>query len=278
LQQVRMDTYLAYRGFRQEQRQEKAGKPLSKSSLHDLAVTLKSFFKWCVDTEKLSTNPLAKVKIGKPSRQEGFCPTLPQVEAMLRLAEPPLRARLAVLAMTGMRAGELQRLRPEDVDMKGNWIHIRSRPDAPTKTGQSRKVPIHPLLRPILEQQLHESAGKPWLFCAEVTRQYPKGDHCIDVEHLNTAVQRVARRADIQTGRADRGMVTHSLRHFLKTHAMYAGVPEPIRDAWLGHKSDDRPGNRYLHVRDDESQRYMKTLVFTLTDLVSESDSNPNER
>lgn len=61
------------------------------------------------------------------------------------------RAMVAVLAFTGMRSGELQRLRREDVDLAGGWIHIRSRPGYETKNRRSRKVPIAKRLRPTLE-------------------------------------------------------------------------------------------------------------------------------
>jgi integrase len=43
--------------------------------------------------------------------------------------------RYALVAFTGMRSGELQRLRLEDIDLTGNWIHIVSREGVETETG-----------------------------------------------------------------------------------------------------------------------------------------------
>lgn len=72
-----------------------------------------------------------------------------------------------------MRSGELQTLRKENVDLGQNWIHVVSRDDVErTKTGESRKIPIHPAL---LEKR--SAAPAPWYFTAEPSNKYPTGDH-----------------------------------------------------------------------------------------------------
>lgn len=42
----------------------------------------------------------------------------------------------------GLRAGEILALRLEDVDLEANLLWIRSRPGSPTKSGQSRAIPL----------------------------------------------------------------------------------------------------------------------------------------
>lgn len=117
---------------------------LSIKSMHNEAVMLKSLLKWAKQRRYIRENPLAEAKFERPKLEPRGGPTQAQVEKALKKAREPRRAQYAVLAFTGMRSGELQRLRIEDIDLRGNWIHIVSREGAETKTGYSRKVPIHP--------------------------------------------------------------------------------------------------------------------------------------
>jgi|HubBroStandDraft_6_1064221.scaffolds.fasta_scaffold219276_3 integrase len=80
-----------------------------------------------------------------------------------------------------MRVGEVQNLRHEDVDLQHGWFHIKSRPGAETKPRQSRKVPIHPVLRALLGE-LRRRSG-PFFFAAESSERYPAGGHQISPKH-----------------------------------------------------------------------------------------------
>jgi integrase len=86
---------------------------------------------------------------------------LEDVRAIPSVASPRLQRILATLAFAGLRIGELRQLRVDDVDFTEGWIRVESREGAETKTHRSRKIPIHPVLREILEEQ--RSSG-PWFF------------------------------------------------------------------------------------------------------------------
>jgi integrase len=66
----------------------------------------------------------------------------------------------------------------------------------------------------------------------------------------------------LNVGRAQQGLVTHSLRHFFKTHCINSRVPSQYTDAWLGHQGDRSAGGRYFHLMDELSQRMMKDMSF----------------
>lgn len=174
-------------------------------------------------------------------------------------ADEPLRSHLAVLAFTGMRSGELQRLRPGDVDLAGGWVHIRSRAGAETKTRESRKVPIHPRLRAVLA--ILPPSPRPWLFCASPSRKYPEGGHHISTKRLNEQFVRLVGRLGLPVGRDD-GFVIHSLRHFFETHCVNAGIPQRVIDTWLGHRSDKSMAAVYYRLRDEDSQASMSRVPF----------------
>jgi integrase len=240
-----------YRAERIESRHQK--------TIYCEGVIIKQLFKWARSRKLLTENPLAEIKLNKPPSEPKLGPSLDQVNRIIATTEEPLRSQLTVLAFTGMRAGELQRLRPEDIDLVGGWIHIRSRPGAETKTRESRRVPIHTRLRVVLESL--PVYRRPWLFTAGASKKFPAGDHHINVKRLNEQFTRLVDRLGMPAGRDD-GFVIHSLRHFFETHCVNAGIPQRVIDTWLGHRSDKSMAAVYYRLRDDESQSFMIKVPF----------------
>jgi integrase len=158
-----------------------------------------------------------------------------------------------------MRAGELQRLRSNDIDFDANWIYVRSRPGAETKTRESRQIPIHQRLRFILAS-LPRTKG-PWVFNSEPSKKYPAGDHMVNVKRLNEQFQRVVKGLGLLTGR-EAGFTLHSLRHFFETFAVNAAIPQRVVDTWLGHRSDKSMAAIYYKLSNEESQRFMVKVPF----------------
>ena len=222
-------------------------------------VIVKQLFKWARSRKLIADNPLADIKLNKPPLEPKAGPSLAQVDRALSAAEEPLRGRLAVLAFTGMRAGELQRLRPEDVDLAGGWVHIRSRPGAETKTRTSRKVPIHPRLRRVLEAL--PTGDRAWLFTAGPSAKYPAGGHHLNAKRLNEQFSRLLTRLDMPAGR-ETGFVIHSLRHFFETFTVNEGIPQRVIDTWLGHRSDKSMAAVYYKLSDADSQSFMGKVPF----------------
>lgn len=223
------------------------------------SVVVKQLFKWAKTRKLVTDDPLAGIRLNKPPMVPKAGPGIEQVEAILAAAEGPLKTWLAVLAMTGMRVGELQRLKPEDVDLAGNWVHVRSRPGAETKTKRSRKVPIHPRLRVALAAL--PKSHSAWVFTAGASRKHPPGDRGIDPKRVNTQFARVVRSLGLPTGR-ESGFVVHSLRHFFETYTVNAGIPQRVIDTWLGHSSDTSMAAVYYRLLDADSQHFMAKVPF----------------
>ena len=158
-----------------------------------------------------------------------------------------------------MRSGELQRLRPEDVDLAENWIHIISREGAATKTGYSRKVEVHARLKPYLAAMTNRS--RPWFFTAAPSQKYPDGNHHISAKHLNKDLQKILKRLAIPAGR-DGGFTVHSLRHSFETLCINARIPQRVVDTWIGHRSDQSMAVVYYRLSDEDSQRFMGEVPF----------------
>lgn|GEM_PF-790572 len=229
------------------------------ATVYDKAVTVMQLCKWAASRKLILENPLAGMKLHRPPKKHKPCPTSAQVEALLAAAEPPLKQWLTILAFTGMRVGELQRLATEDVDLADGWIHIRSRPGAQTKTGQSRKVPIHPRVRSTLESRPKPASG--WYFTAAKCSRYPDGGHWINPKGVNDGLCRLLKNLGMPAGRRS-GFVTHSLRHFFETFTVNAGIPQRVIDTWLGHNADKSMAAVYYSLGDAESQAFMLKVPF----------------
>jgi integrase len=227
---------------------------LSMKSMHNEAVMLKTLLKWAKQRRYIRENPLAEIKFERPKLEPRGGPTRAQVERILKKAREPRRTQYAVLAYAGMRSGELQRLRVEDVDLTGNWIHIVSRGGAETKSGYSRKVPIHRKLKPFLEKL---SGSGPWLFTAPPSRKYPQGGHWINTKHLNEDFQKLLVATGVPAERKNGGFSLHSLRNSFETICVNAGIPQRVIDTWLGHRSDRSMASVYYKLSDEDSQEFM---------------------
>ena len=228
-------------------------------TVYNDSVIVKLFFKWCKSRDRVAANPVADVRLKKPYREPKGGPALADVDRVLAALPAAARAPVAVLAFTGMRAGELQRLTPADVDLVGGWLHVVSRPGLETKTGRSRKVPVHQRLRAVLAGL--PARRRPWLFTAPRSPRYPRGDNRLDAKALNEAFQAAAGRAGLPVGRKG-GFTLHSLRAFFETHTVNAHVPQRAVDAWLGHGADKSMAAVYYKLTDADSQRFMRAVPF----------------
>jgi integrase len=251
LGQVTAGHFDKYRAERHETRHRK--------TVYTDGEIVKQLFKWAKSRKLIIDNPLADVLLEKPPLEPKEGPGLDQVNLVLVTADEPLRSQLAVLAFTGMRAGELQRLRPEDIDLSEGWVHIRSRADAETKTRESRKVPIHSRLRAVLESL--PRTHRPWLFSAAPSKKYPAGEHHISTKRMNEQFTRLVGRLGMPVGRKS-GFVIHSLRHFFETFTVNAGIPQRVIDTWLGHRSDRSMASVYYRLLDADSLSFMTKVPF----------------
>jgi len=234
-------------------------KVLAPKSMRNEAVLLKSFLKWCKQRRLLVHNPMEDMTFQKPVTRSKGGPSLEQIDRLLGIARGIRGIQFTVLAFTGMRSGELQRLRPEDVDLIGNWIHVVSRDGAEPKIDHTRKVSIHPRLLPYLEAM--PSRSRPWFFTATRSAKYPDGNHHISTKHLNEDLQKILARLEIPTGR-DGGFTVHSLRHSFETISVNTGIPQRVIDTWLGHRSDTSMASIYYRLSDADSQRFINQVPF----------------
>jgi integrase len=215
---------------------------------------VRQFLAWCFNRKMIAENLLAAEKspYRKADKADGAL-TLTQIERILAKAENPSRPPLLVLAMSGVRAAECCHLRKGDVDLDGGWLHVVSREGAKTKTKRSRRVPVHPILRPLLERLVQDRG--------ELLLSSPRRMTAIIPSTLNKHFLSVCKAAGIPAGQPE-GFTIRSLRHFFKSYCISQGVPREYIDDWQGHSRMTRASDRYVHTYDEESQRFIAQVNF----------------
>ena len=233
----------------------------SEKTVFGSMIIVKTLVRWCVSRELLDRDPLRANHIVRPYVPPKRVPATAEVRQILATAKGQRQVHLATLAYTGLRAGEMQMLRPQDVDTVNGWIYVAAHGDWMPKTRQARKIPIHSELRKYLAM-MPAGSNRTRFFEAPPSPRYPDGGHHIDIRTLNEDFQRIARRLGMRVGRKDDGFVIHSLRHSFETAAVDSGVPQFQVDAWMGHAGAALMGKTYYGLSDTKSQAYMDQVKF----------------
>ena len=140
---------------------------------------------------------------------------------------------IMVAAYTGMRQGELFKLRVEDVDFDRGEIHVGGVPRFQTKARNYRCIPLHDEIRNTL-----------WSRCKDVHGRVKLFDEWSNKEQLLRAFHKVRRHIGLPEG-----YVFHTLRHSFATWCVEAAVPFRTIMDLMGHKNIETT-LRYAKVSD----------------------------
>ena len=154
-----------------------------------------------------------------------------------------LRDIIQFAAYTGMRQGEILKIRAKDIDLVSNKIHVGGVPTQTTKAKNWRAIPIHDRIRDIVHNR-HSAVTR----CD--TQLF--GDEWRDKDQLLRAFKKVNRLIPKEDS-----YVFHTLRHSYATWLAEAGVPIRSIMALCGHK------------RIETTLRYAKATDAALTDAMA---------
>lgn len=167
---------------------------------------------------------------------------------------PKHRALVMVAYASGLRVGEVVRLRPDDLDVDRGLVRVRG--------GKGRKDRVTLLSQVALQAvrvytELHRPSG--WLFPGG-----REGRH-LTPRSVQKVVDRARRAAGIQ-----KPFSVHALRHSFATHLLEHGTDLRYIQELLGHASS-RTTEIYTHV----SRRDLARIRNPLDDILGEDDVGP---
>lgn len=161
------------------------------------------------------------------------------------------RKQLLIELYSGMRMGEINALRPEDIDFKNKVINVKNtisrglnyesfvKDGTKTYAGR-RQVPMNKMLEPILRDAISEMKKNPY---GLIFYDYHKKD-LITTNQVNSYFNRVSKRCGLE----HRGQ--HCLRHTFATRCIEAEIQPVVLKNWLGHKDIHITLDTYADVFD----------------------------
>ena len=201
---------------------------LSRSYHNQVVSALRFLF------ETVLGRPRLALQIPRPKKETRIPAVLSTEEVSRMLAKGrnlKHRAILMLLYSSGLRVGELVRLRPQDVDEERGMLTVRN-----GKGAKDRQTVLGNRARDVIRTYRAAYTPTRWLF--------PGGR---PDRHLGTrAVQRIVARA-AQAAGITKNVTPHTLRHSFATHLLEGGTNLRVIQELLGHKST-RTTQIYTHV------------------------------
>jgi site-specific recombinase XerD len=218
-------TSLAVRGYFVSLQQ----RGLSPSRQHQAYRSLKTFFRWCVETGVLADTPLRGFTMRTPKTLPDV-PTEDELRAVLAACPDTLegtrnRTLMLALADSGLRAGEVLRLLIEDWRASDRGLFVRG-----GKGRKDRVAFIGPTTTRALKVWLARHpvpSPESFLFC-------DRTGSALKYRHLVQILHRLSRKAGLSNHRR---LHPHALRHFAATSWLRGGAGLDEVRRLLGHES-----------------------------------------
>jgi integrase len=208
-------------------------------------VLAKQMFKWAWRQKLISVYSLEAVSFPKAKAGPQPCFTSEQVETLIEKAAGEEKLAFALMGYAGLRIGEVEQLRWEDIVSKGKqftMIHVRrGGSNGTTKDKDERFVPIHPKVAGLLPRK----RGSGVLFSTIKERILLKRIKtlCAECKFENPNQYKL-----------------HTFRHHFASLCANHRVAYRKALAWLGHSSSDIL-DLYYHLHDEDSQQAMMELA-----------------
>ena len=181
----------------------------------------------------------------KPETSKGPF-TEEELASIWKISEVPWVDSILVLMYTGMRLGELQNLKAEDVNLEAGTLKAASGDKAgKTRAADNRIIPIHSRIMPFVQNRTQ--AGDEYLFAHA-------GSECSDYRYYRywgTALKPLG----LDHKRA------HECRHTFRSRLDSAGANKRCIDLIMGHASTDVGLRVYTHKTVDELKQTIELLA-----------------
>ena len=143
-----------------------SAKGLSASSVRNTVLPLRAIFRRAHNRGEVAINPTLRLALPAVRGQRDRIAAPLGVAPLLDALQPVDRAVYATALYAGLRAGELQALRWDDLDLEANLLYVRRNWDrnqgftTPKSRAGTRRVPMTPTLRrELLSHRLQQGTG-----------------------------------------------------------------------------------------------------------------------
>lgn len=203
----------------------------TRATVNRYVALLKTMLNRAVDEGYLEANPCRKIKqYSERDREHMRILTLDEEPRLMAELAPHIRPIVVIALNTGLRLGEIMRLKWSDVDMGKALLKIEN-----TKSGKVRYVPTN-------ERVLGILGGIP-----------RKGRNIFQILNPKTGFYAALRRAGIA------GVRFHDLRHTFASRLVLRGADIETIRSLLGHSSLSVT-QKYVHSGRDDARQAVESL------------------
>lgn len=209
---------------------------------------------------RITLNPWEAIKhksLKTESRREL---TLAELRTVCESATGDLRPLFALGLYTGMRLGDCSTLKWNEVDFERGIINR-----IPNKSRKSKpvRIPIHPVLRGLIEEQPRTGA----YVLPRIAKDYRRHSSYVTdkIQRHFTACKIETTREDESRSKAVVEVGFHSLRHSFVSLSRAADVPLSVVEAIVGH-SNPAMTRHYTHTGDEASRAAIAALPSVIGD------------
>lgn len=224
------------------------GQGFAGQTVRNAIVALQAFYRW----KKPPIDPTVNLDLPEPGGRRERAATPTEAEMLLDALEGDERDIYAGAFYGGLRRGELQALRVEDVQgdrirVSRSWDQVTGEKAPKSKAGE-RDVPIIGPLRSILEARCAGRPGSAFVFGSDEAPFSPntlrdRAIRCWAAAAVGGFLQ------GRDAGLAPIGL--HEARHSFSTWLDHAGISETRADRYMGHANPSVQA-RYRHQLDGQ--------------------------
>lgn len=198
----------------------------SKETCNKVIDTIRTIVNHCKRHQFIDEAPFEFLEMFASGEHRLTWFTMSQMEQLYEAAcdvfgYPALGEIFLTLGLTGMRLGELQKLRVMDIDIPNLRIHVGGRDGFITKAKNWRVIPIQDRIAPILIERTRDQPDKKHVFA----------DDFGSTDSLRRSFNKIRN----YIGIGDKHVI-HSLRHSYATFLNESGVPPMTIKDLMGHK------------------------------------------
>lgn len=206
---------------------------------------LKAMLNRAIEWGKIKENPASKVKMFRENNQRMRFLEREEINKLLDNADGYVKNIIIVAINTGIRRGEILKLKWRDIDLNNSMIYLND-----TKNSESRQVPINNAVRTaLIKTEKHKDS--PYIFCK------PTGQPRFDIRKSFLQAQK---KSGIMNFRF------HDLRHTFASQLVMSGIDLNTVRELLGHKSIQMT-LRYSHLSPMHKKRAVDILDSRLVSL-----------
>lgn len=206
-----------------------ANASMSISALKDIRSVLHMMLKYAVQHDIVHKNYAEFIMLPKRAKKERETFTDIEIQALFRNDSDPWVQSILILIYTGFRVSEMLQLTRFNVDMKNDVLIGGLK----TEAGRNRIVPIHPKIKPYINQWLERNGDT--LICSPMGGSLPPDNY--RKRYFAPTLELLG----------IRNLTPHCCRHTFATMLSRAGADTLAIQKIIGHADYSTTANIYTH-------------------------------